>query len=103
MSDKNSEVAKTSNSGMNALLGGLMFAAVILYVGGWSIVWNQHLNTARAFIFHDHGFAVRFNELYYGAKFTSRFFDSPAVSWLCMIIATGSTPGFFVFTSGDGE
>lgn len=89
-----------SKSNANGNLGSFLFivlgAVAILYVGGWSIVWQQHLFTAKAFILHEHGFAVRFNELYYGAKFTNRFFNSPVISWFCLMIASGSTPGYFV-------
>jgi hypothetical protein len=59
--------------------------------------------TAKAFVVDSHGFAVRFNELYYSTSFTSRFFDSPVISWLCFMLAFGLTPIGFVFFNTDDE
>ena len=83
---------------------GIVVAVVVLYVGGWSVVWGKEMYSAKSLLITSNGFAILFNGLYYGLKFTDRFFNSPALSWICLMAATGMTPvGFFFRISGDDE
>jgi len=102
MTDEKSTQSKDVNSGgISALIVGLTLAVGILYASGWSLIWEQEMFFSEAFVINENSFAVRFNDLYYGASFTNRFFDSPAISWICLLIALGLTPGGFLFTSDD--
>lgn len=73
-------------------------ALAILYVSGWSIMWNGFAidsdyaaymllsgfaNTS-AVLLDDHVFAIRINGGYYGVQIVSRFFNSPFLSWLAL-------------------
>lgn len=80
-------------------------ALAILYVSGWSIMWNGYaidsdyaaymLLSGQSFfaktsavLLEDHVFAIRINGGYYGVQIVSRFFDSPILSWLALGGAT---------------
>ena len=63
-----------------------------------------------AFLVMDDGLAIRINDRYYGTTFTNRFFDSPAISWICMMVAFGPLMirggypgGFFILTDSSGN
>ena len=99
--DKQSKDADSSG-GLGAFVVGIAMAVGILYVSGWSLIWQQQIYSVEAFVLKENGFAVRFNDLYYGASFTTRLFDSPVISWLCLMVALGLTPVGFFF-AGDDE
>ena len=99
----NTKEEKSQPNELVTFIVGLGLALALLYVGGWSTVWGKVMLSTKSFILNDHGFAIRFNSLYYGASFSSRFFDSPAISWICLMIATGSTGGVFFISSSSEE
>jgi hypothetical protein len=90
-------------SRIGSLVGGLFLAIVVMYFGGWSLVWGQALFSSKAIVTQSNGFAIRFNELYYGAIFSGRFFDSPAISWLCLIISIGLISAGLSLLFGSGS
>ena len=80
-------------------------AVGLLYFGGWSVIWRESFWTSRDFFVKDKGFAFRVNDFYYGAKFNDRFFDSPALSWVCLFLALSSISGggFLLVRSSSGN
>ena len=97
---ENPETKETKPSGKNAtdaFIGFIFITGVLLgllYLTGWSILWGGNLwPKTDAVLFMDNGLAFRFNALYYGVNFYNRFFDSPAISWGCMVV-------FFVILFG---
>lgn len=91
-------------SRIGSLVGGLSLAIAVMYFSGWSLVWGQPLFSSKAIVTQSNGFAIRFNELYYGAIFSNRFFDSPAISWLCIVVSFGLiSAGLGLFFGGGSE
>lgn len=78
-----------NNNGFAAFLGALVVAGGLLYVSGWYIAWDDFIATKKS-LYIGHGIAVEFNNKYYGILFTSRFFDSPVVSWIIGLIAAST-------------
>ncbi len=105
LTSENQNPTKGSSSDKGAqFLVGVILAIGLLFAGGWSPLWGMRMIPRDAFLLMDDGFALRINELYYGATFTSRFFDSPAISWVCLMLACGLTPGgVFFFASSHGK
>lgn len=77
----------------------ILLALVLLYVGGWGIVWKvpaqttivvengrQHI-TWKEDGFVRNGFVIRINRNCYGLCFANRFFDAPMISWILCWIA----------------
>jgi hypothetical protein len=95
------ETSHQGAGGFGVFLVGLAIAFGLLYLGGWEIIWQQTMRSASAFVLEDDSFAVRFNDLYYGASITERFFDSPVISWLCLMFAFGLSPVGVFFFGGD--
>ena len=79
-------MASENNSGFATFIGAIVIGVALLYAGGWSIAWNDFIATKKS-LYIGHGLAVEFNNRYYGFLFTSRFFDSPVVSWIMGLIA----------------
>lgn len=82
--DERYEAAKTSK---DISFWGLVAAFGLLYVSGWSVIWGQPLFSLDAFVIESNGFAIRFDDQYYGAGFSDRFFYSPFISWVCFCLA----------------
>lgn len=83
----------------------IAFAIALLYIGGWTVMWETPLNSNKAFLIEKQGFAVRFNDYYYGASIVKRFFDSPALSWILLLISITITTGakfMLLFPVGGG-
>ena len=78
-----------NNDDFATFLGALAIAIGLLYVSGWYIAWDDFIATKKS-LYIGHGIAVEFNNRYYGFLFTSRFFDSPAVSWIMGLIAAST-------------
>lgn len=91
------------NASSIAIMG--LFAIGVLYVCGWEIIWGAEgnlLTYGKNFVLDGDGFAIRFDDLWYGGLITDRFFDSPVVSWLGLIgIIFSFTGGGFVFFHGS--
>jgi len=69
----------------------------LLYIAGWNIIWSEDLFSNKSYFFNESGFVFLFNGSYYGGGIESRFFDSPAISWVCFMLAIGSlTSGGFL-------
>jgi hypothetical protein len=103
MSEENAAISEesevTDEDNVNLVVFYLFLIVVgmaLLYVGGWSLVWGEYLR-GEDLVIESRGLAVRFNGLFYGARITSRFFDSPVVSWLLLIGA------FSVFGASPSE
>lgn len=83
------------------IVGTLGFIFLLLYVGGWMLAWEksywwvaQHgLLRPEQFVLEERFFLVRFNNLYYGAEITNRFFDSVVLSWACLVAALAAMIG----------
>lgn len=82
-----------SHSGTAAFIGAFLIGVILLYIGGWHVLWAKHIATHKS-LYIAHGFAIEFNHRYYGFLFNSRFFNSPVVSWIMGAIA------FSVFSAG---
>ena len=78
-----------NNNGFAAFLGALVVGGGLLYVSGWYIAWDDFIATKKS-LYIGHGIAVEFNNKYYGILFSSRFFDSPVVSWIIGLIAAST-------------
>lgn len=74
------------NNSLFAFIGGLAIGILLLYVGGWSIAWNDFIATKKS-LYIGHGIAIEFNHRYYGFIFKSRFFDSAVISWIMGLIS----------------
>lgn len=59
---------------------GVLLGAFLLWLGGWSIAWKEHLYTTEPLYLKD-GIALKFNHYFYGIRFSPRLFDSPVISW----------------------
>lgn len=101
MSEKKEPSTEASSNKAAVSFGLLLLALGLLYVGGWTLVWGKQIFSSEALLLTSDGFALRFNNLYYGASITKRFFDSPAISWLCLLAACGGQGGVFFFGSDD--
>lgn len=95
----------------NKLRNCIMISVLILYVGGWRVVWGDYglIFGYNAFLGEmfavGHGFGIRFNHLYYGLGFVSRFFDAPIFSWLLFFISWAVFKGQIIglFQQNDTE
>ena len=61
----------------------IIIGCVLLYIGGWEILWNQPINIYsfnQEIIFGLDGIAIQVNKAFYGLMSTDRFFDSPILS-----------------------
>src|SRR5690606_26061525 len=62
-------------------------ALVLLYVGGWKIVWDIPAPPNASFYLGALGAYLQFNASFYGLGIAPRLFWSPVVSWLCLLLA----------------
>lgn len=80
------------------VIGGVGWA--LFYFGSWSLVLGkkiniflQYLSTGQlkqqSFILESSGFVFRINENYYGFIRNERFFDSPLIQWIMLILSIG--------------
>jgi hypothetical protein len=94
----------TESQNAGSKVAGLFFQLIVtvllLYVGGWSLLWKEKQQVTDSFTLADNGFAIKFNDNYYGLRFKARFFDSPVVSWGLLCAALGITPIIFIPLSG---
>ena len=75
----------------------LIIAFLILYITGWNLLFNVNVldvlilgsKSLNSFILGPNGFAILINEGYYGLYIMDRFFYSPAIAWIGLIIAIG--------------
>lgn len=54
----------------------------LLHLGGWYIAWGKYIYGVKTSIYLKNGLAIKFNNGYYGMLFDSRYFDSPAISYV---------------------
>jgi hypothetical protein len=90
-------------------LGGRVIVSLILagigwalfFFGSWHLVFGkkislmlQYLSSGNLkvqnFILEEDGFVFRINEKYYGFVKDGRFFDSPVLQWIMLILALGA-------------
>lgn len=80
------------------VFGLLAFALLLFHIGGWSIMFGTDYNTVPISMFYRdagaHVFrgkelvtAVRFDKGLYGVRVTNRYFDSPFLSIVCLVIS----------------
>ena len=76
----------------------LIIALLILYITGWDLLYNANfldvmfeleVKSPDSFISGTNGFAILINDSYYGLHIIDRFFYSPAIAWIGLIIAIG--------------
>jgi len=81
----------TNEMGASTGFGNLILALLLLYFGGWFIVWGDPaFVTQKAIRVASNGIAVRVNSGYYGIAFRDRWFDAPVISWAFGAIAAVS-------------
>ena len=99
MSDESdNKISESENKKGIGLFGGLVLLTIsygFLKVGGWSLIWGKFRFTTDDFLLRKSEFAIRFNDVYYGAGFTERFFDSPTISWACLVAAFAMVGALF--------
>ena len=72
---------------------GIALGIVLLYVGGWELVWAKPENLffyGKDIYFGDDGIAFRVNNAFYGLRISNRFFDSYVLSWLSLGLGLGA-------------
>lgn len=78
---------------MKSIIAYFIISFVTIFVGGWKIIWGIQIGlleiTHKDFICDSTGVALRVNSGYYGLVDIHRFFDSPAISWILLIIGIG--------------
>ena len=99
--EKNEE-RKTPNT-IITIIGGIILFSILMYCGGWSLLWGSEQITTKAFLIMDNGFSIRINDLYYGGTFSDRFFDAPAISWGILFLSLAPLGGGFFFINSSGE
>ncbi len=68
--------------------GLLVVMLLLLYFGGWYILWGGAPMLEKGAIWAaDNGIAIRINDAYYGIAFRDRWFDAPAISWGALVLA----------------
>ena len=82
----------------------LMVSIGLLYISGWEPM-KMALYTNSPTIINSHGFefAIRINDFYYGLHISNRFFDSPAISWICLGVAISLIIGCIRFIFRDAS
>lgn len=61
----------------------IAIGVVLLYVGGWGLLWAEPTNIftfGKEFYFGKDAIAIKVNNSFYGLSLSKRFFDSYAIS-----------------------
>ena len=69
------------------------------YGGGWEVAWGATRASGEALVVDASRLLIRVNSGYYGIVQTDRFFDSPVLSWILLVVAVLSmlsAPGSLV-------
>ena len=83
---------------------GIALGIVLLYVGGWELVWAKPENLffyGKDIYFGDDGIAFRVNNAFYGLRISNRFFDSYVLSWLSLGLGLGAAAGAKFLTKNN--
>jgi len=88
--DSSMSTESANGTGAAAGCGALLVALLLLYIGGWYVVWSDPAGFIQdAIWFANNGIAIRVNGSYYGIAFWARWFDAPAISWAFGAISFG--------------